>query len=143
MRLKNLQIIETNITDKDKVIDAINELDIIISDNYDRTLEREISIEFNIHSRLGEPREYLVVYVNPKYKNNPYVFILTNNDNVRELVDIISLDVFRDLSDDYIRQEVNKTIATGFKRLPEYAFLSEEQINNAREYVKKYNRRNH
>lgn len=138
MKLKNLEIKDSNINNKKEVIDAIHELDNVISDNYLDSLDREIGIEFNIGSRLGEPKEYLVIYANPKYKNNPYIFVLKQIDSERELVNNTTLESFRDLEDIYIRQEVNKTIAVGFKNLPKHAFLSLAQIQTARDLAEEY-----
>ena len=135
MRLRNLKIQDLDIPNRIQIIDEIQELEQIIKDNYLNSCEREIAIEYNIGSRLGEPKEYLVVYVNPEYKNNPYVFILKQENNERFLVKETSLKTFEDVADPYVRQEVNKTIAIGFKRLPEHAFLSENQIQTARSYA--------
>ncbi len=136
MRLRNLEITEEDVDNQDAIIDAIKELELIIEDNYD-TVSKEVAIEFNIGSRLGEPREYLVVYSNPEYINNPYVFVLRKNENPG-LVRETSINSFADLADEYVRKEVNKTIYVGFKRLPQYAFLSMNEIKDAREMASDY-----
>lgn len=135
MRLRNLVIKDREIENHDKIIDAIKELDIVISDNY-RKIKEEIGIEFNIGSRLGEPKEYLVIYVNPEYKNNPYIFVLKNFNDKKLLCRETTLLSFSDLSDDDIRREVNKAIYIGFKRLPEHAFLGIKDIQSARDMAK-------
>ena len=138
MKLRNLKIIDAPVNNKNLVIDGINELNLIIMDNYNDTIEREIGIEFNIGSRLGEPREFLIVYANPNYKNNPYVFILKNTENGKVLVKETTLESFQSLADLDMRKEINKVLAVGFKNLPKYAFLSINQINEARNFAEEY-----
>lgn len=138
MNLRNLKINDVLVNNKSLVIDGINELDIIIMDNYHDTIEREIGIEFNIGSRLGEPKEYLIVYVNPDYKNNPYIFILKNTENGKVLVKETTLESFQYLADLDMRKEINKALAVGFKNLPKFAFLSMNQINEARNFAEEY-----
>ena len=72
MRLRNLSITDAEVENRELVIDGVQEVERVIEDNYEETLNREIGIEFNIGSRLGFSKEYLVVYCNPDYKNNPY-----------------------------------------------------------------------
>ena len=120
------------------VMDGIRELDIIIHDNYANWCEKEIAIEFNIGSRLGEPKEYLIIYVNPEYKNNPYIFILKQTDYGKRLVKETTLESFQCLADLDTRREVNKTLAIAFKNLPKYAFLGINQVNSAREFAEEF-----
>ncbi len=131
MKLKNLVIYDADIDEKDKILWAVSELNDVITDNYQMVMDKEIAIEFNIGSRLGEPREYLVVYSNPDYKHNPYVFIFKKDE--QELCKETTLTSFADLADDDIRKEVHKVLYTGFKMLPKHAFLSINQIEKARE----------
>lgn len=138
MRLRNLKISNIDIPNKDMVIDSIKELELLINDNYHQILDKEIGIEFNIGSKLGEPREYLVVYVNPNYVNNPYVFILRQTKEGKKLTNNTSLESFKHLADNLIRQEVNKSIAIGFRNLPHFAFLGIGQIQKAREFAEEY-----
>lgn len=138
MNLRNLKIFENNIQNKNDIIDGIIELDNVIMDNYQIIKEKEIGIEFNIGSRLGEPREYLVVYSNPDYKNNPYVFILKQTEEGRKLVKETDLFTFVDLADLDIRREINKTLVIGFNNLPKYAFLGKQQIEDARNLANDY-----
>lgn len=138
MKLRNLIINDFPVNNKSLVIDGIKELDLIIMDNYNDTIEREIGIEFNIGSRLGEPREFLIVYANPNYKNNPYVFILKNTENGKVLVKETTLESFQSLADLDMRKEINKVLAVGFKNLPKYAFLSISQIDEARNFAEEY-----
>ncbi len=144
MRLRNLFIQEEGVDEEnvDAVRDGINELDVIISDNFADAMDREIGIEFNIGSRLGAPREYLIVYYNPdkNYKNNPYVFVLQNQLN-RALVDTTTFASFADLAELEIRRDVNHTLAMGFKRLPKVAsILSAGEINQARILAAEYDK---
>ena len=80
MNLRNFIIEDCEVDNKNLVIDGIKELELVINDNYDLIKKREIAIEFNIGSRLGEQNEYIIVYSNPEYKNNPYVFVLKRDD---------------------------------------------------------------
>lgn len=134
MKLRNLKIDDCDIENKELVEDSVRELDIIISDNYKLLGKKEVAIEFNIGSRLGEQTEHLVVYSNPDYVNNPYIFILKTDINTKErfLTDRTSLVSFQDLSDLYTRQNVHHTLVVGFKNLPKHAFLSQNQICEAR-----------
>ncbi len=135
MNIRNLIINDKNIDNHEEIVDAIRELEIVISNNY-QNVKEEIGIEFNIGSRLGEPKEYLVVYVNPEYKNNPYVFVLKNFNENKLLCKETSISSFRDLADKDVRKEVNKAIYVGFKRLPKYAFLGIKDIQSARDMAK-------
>lgn len=135
MNIRNLIINDKNINNHEDIVDAIKELEIVISDNY-QNVKEEVGIEFNIGSRLGEPKEYLVVYVNPEYKNNPYVFVLKNFNENKLLCKETSISSFRDLADKDVRKEVNKAIYVGFKRLPKYAFLGIKDIQSARDMAK-------
>ena len=143
--LRNLQILKSiedfSESERLSIIDGINELRIIIEDNYKEILNKEIAIEFNIGSRLGEPREYLVVYANPEYKNNPYVFILKQKENQRELVSCTTLDSFKALADLDERKSINNVLTVGFENLPKHAFLSINQIEIARNFAEKYDER--
>ncbi len=140
MFLRNLMIRDDiDLPSKEEIIDGINELALIIDDNYDETLKKEIALEFNIGSRLGIQKDYLVVYANPAYANNPYVFILSpDKDGTRRLHKETDLGVFKELSDLFARQDINKAISTGFARLPQYAFLSQQQICDARQLAMDY-----
>ena len=135
MNIRNLIINDKNINNHEDIVDAIKELEIVISDNY-QNVKEEVGIEFNIGSRLGEPKEYLVVYVNPEYKNNSYVFVLKNFNENKLLCKETSISSFRDLADKDVRKEVNKAIYVGFKRLPKYAFLGIKDIQSARDMAK-------
>lgn len=135
MNIRNLIINDKNINNHEDIVDAIKELELVISDNY-QNVKEEVGIEFNIGSRLGEPKEYLVVYVNPEYKNNPYVFVLKNFNENKLLCKETSISSFRDLADKDVRKEVNKAIYVGFKRLPKYAFLGIKDIQSARDMAK-------
>ncbi len=138
MNLRNLRITDRDVDSKSMVKDGIHELGIIIEDNYKFVLDKEIGIEFNIGFRLGEPREYLVVYANPDYKNNPYIFVLKQTEDGRQLVKETTLETFRELADMDIRKEINKTLVVGFRNLPQYAFLGMGQIEQAREYAEDF-----
>lgn len=133
MKLKNLVINGGKVENLNLIIDGINELAIVIDDNYDEIKEKEIGIEFNIGSRLGETKEYLVIYSNPTLKDKLYVFILKKNQQgSQELVSETTFESFQCLADLEDRRSVNKTIATGFKRLPQFAFLSIDQMKEAK-----------
>ncbi len=139
MKLRNLIIDNIiDIPNKDDIIDAIHELDIIINDNYNGLATEERAIEFNIGSRLGEVKEWLVIYSNPEYKNNPYVFILAQINGQRVLLDQTDLYSFAELRDPWTRKDVNKTIAIGFNNLPNHAFLGQSQIEDARNLANQY-----
>lgn len=138
MRLRNLQIDEIQDENLATIKDGVLELGIIIDDNYQDVLSREIAIEFNIGSRLGEVREYLIVYNNPEYKNNPYVFVLDKYENA--LKDRVSTETFRALTDEYARKNINHTLGVGFKHLPDHWFLSEQEILCARDLAQEYDK---
>jgi len=138
LNLRNLKITDAEVKNRDMVLDGIKELGIVIEDNYDNWIKREIALEFNIGSRLGEPREYLVVYANPDFTKNPYVFILKQTDSGKCLVNETSLESFQDLADLDSRKEINKTLAVAFKNLPDHAFLGTLQIEGARKLAKEF-----
>jgi hypothetical protein len=138
MRLRNLSITDAEVENRELVIDGVQEVERVIEDNYEETLNREIGIEFNIGSRLGFSKEYLVVYCNPDYKNNPYVFMLRRTEEGKELSKKASLDDFEVLGDLETRQDVLKSIAVGFKNLPKYAFLGLPDMVKARGMASDY-----
>ena len=138
MRLRNLRIAESDVENRNMVIDGIEEVERVIEDNYEDSLDREIGIEFNIGSRLGFAKEYLVVYCNPDYKNNPYVFLLRRSDEGRELSKDANLKDFEVLGDLETRQDVMKTIAIGFRNLPKFAFLGLPDMITARGMASDY-----
>lgn len=137
-RLRNLKIYNAEVDNKDLIIDGINELDIIINDNYNDFLQKEICMEFNIGSMLEKSKEYLVVYANPNLKNNPYVFILKNTENGRIILKETTLNSFQSLSNLDKRKEINRKLHIGFENLPKHAFFSIEQIKDARNLAKEY-----
>ena len=134
MRIRNLQIDDVDYEDgfKREIIDSINDLSIIINDNYQNLTNEEIALEFNIGSRLGEPKEYLIVYNNPNGKNNPYVFLLVKENGQDVLTSHTDMHSFESLFDKETRREVNKVISVGFDRLPKHLFLSQSELYEAR-----------
>lgn len=139
MKLKNLIIKGGKVENLALIIDGINELAIAIDNNYDEIKEKEVGIIAYIGSRLGEAREYLVVYSNPTLKDKLYVFILKENQQgSQELVSETTFESFQCLADLDERKAVNKAIAAGFKKLPQAALLSVPQMAEAKrlaEYI--------
>lgn len=142
MNIRNLTIFDSNLPNKDKIIDGIQELDLVISDNFNLLSDKETAIEFNIGSQVGSIKKYFVIYNNPSFKNNPYYYILEFDQNQQKLVKETSLDTFIDLEDKDTRRFFHHKIVTGFRNLPKHAFLSQHQIEHARELSNDYDKYN-
>lgn len=139
MKLRNLIINDANVQNKDMVVDGIHELELIILNNYDLIKKREVAIEFNVGAKLGRQSEHIVVYSNPAYKNNPYVFILKKDaNNNMDIYNKTDLTTFQSLSDLYVRKDVFHVLVKNLERVPAHLFLSQEQIKNARQKAKEY-----
>lgn len=133
MKLKNLVINGGKVENLDLIIDGINELSVTIDGNSDEIKEKEIGVKFYIGSRLGEAREYLVLYSNPILKDKLYVFILKQtSQNLQKLVSETSFESFQGLADLEERKSVNKAISTGLQMLPQIALLSMTEMEEAK-----------
>ena len=136
MKLLNMEISDADVPDKINVLDAIHELATIIKDNYESWNSQHVWLEFNIGTRIGQTRHFLVVFCDIALPYNPYVLHLSRDSQGQSLTTSASLDIFSNLADREIRRETNRGISVGFKRLPHYAFLSEQQIIQARNLLR-------
>lgn len=141
MSLRNLEIVNTvNPLQKEAIEQCVNELESFITNNYNE-LNKEVAIEFNIGSKIQPYSMHLVIYNNPERKNNPYVFILAQLEEKRVLVNKAELAFFAGLTDYDNFRDLNITLRSGFKNLPKFAFLSEQEIKKARKLSKEYDER--
>lgn len=132
MKLRNLQIQDDMLQgeEKEKIINSINRLDVIIENNY-ANLNTERAIEFNIGGRIGRTQNFIIIYNNPGKDNNPYVFLRDCQENKLHIQ--TQLSTFEHLKEYEHIQMLAKSIAKDFERLPKFLFLGEKDIERARE----------
>ena len=122
------------------ITERLNELEKFINNKYD-LLNAEAAIEFNIGSKMNPYSMHLVIYNNPERNNNPYIFISARLNEERILVNKAELAFFSGLLDYNLFRDLKITLRSGFEHLPNYAFLSENEIKKARQLSEEYDKR--
>lgn len=138
MNIRNLVIVDSvKLKNCEAVLERIEELERFIDTKYN-SLNTETAIEFNIGSKMNPYSMHLVIYNHPQRKNNPYVFISARLNEERILVNKAELAFFSGLLDYNLFRDLKISLQSGFNHLPRYAFLSESEIEKARQFSKEY-----
>ncbi len=88
--------------------------------------DHEIAVEYNSGSIMQQYEIPLVIYNNPEFDNNPYVFMYIDTDQYHILVDQADIKLFSSFAIDDRFADFKHTLEVGFHNIPKTFFLGEK-----------------
>ena len=141
MNIRNFIVYDNNSMEQQALIKRrIEDTENLINNLYPQ-YDHEIAVEYNFGSIMQQYEISLVVYNNPEFNNNPYVFMYIDTDQYHILIDRADLELFSSFTNDNRFTDFKHSLEVGFSNIPKTFFLGERALVKARQFAKEFDER--